>query len=216
MAHHSITPVDLAARLHRIDAPRILDMRDDDDAASDPRRMPGACPIQLAELERMPIPAGPVICTCQKGGKLSQLGAAILRARGEVGRYLAGGHLAWVAGDLPLCDAGRPAARWVVPCDPGWDELCALWVLRRLVDRDAPAMPVERDWRDAAAETWDARPLPATPAEMATLAGLDHPILPRLAGGPARLVAGRLARGGDPVDALDLVDDWVAAPAIAA
>ena len=209
MAQPFTHPDDLSAILHRADAPAILDMRDAEDAAADPRRIPGAVPVELAALEARDWPAVPTICTCQKGGKLSQLGAGILRARGVPATSMPGGHLAWVARGLPLRSAAPLAGRWVMPPDPGWDDLCALWVLRRLVDRSAPVMAVERDWLARAAESWPAEPLPGTPAAMAATADLDHPALAHLAGGPERLLAGRLARVDAPEAALDLIDDWL-------
>ncbi|WP_298434117.1 hypothetical protein [uncultured Jannaschia sp.] len=208
--HTTITPAALATILHAPDAPVLIDLRDDEDAAADPRRIPGARADTLAALEDGPLPAGPAVCTCQKGGKLSQIGAGLLRARGVAALSMTGGHLDWVAAGLPLMTARDLPARWIVAADAGWDELAALWVLRRLVDRRASVLPVTRDWLEPALAVRDAEPVPGTAAEMAALAGLDHPALAQLAGGPERILAGRLTRVVTPLDALDLVDDWLA------
>ncbi len=216
MDHHFITPSALAAILHRHDAPAILDLRMADDAAADPRTLPCAQTITLAEIEAGAGPTGSVVTCCQKGGKISQLAAGMLRARGVPALSLRHGHLGWVAAGLQLRRVGRPADRWVMPLDPGWDDLAALWVLRRLVDRTAPILPVERDWLSAAADIWDARILPPTPVAMAELAVLDHPALDALGGGPTALLAGRLTRVATPEDTLDLVDDWLAGAQVAA
>lgn len=216
MADLFMTPVDLAAGLHHAAAPTIIDMRDDADAAADPRRIPGARAVQLADIETVDWPAGTVACCCQKGGKLSQLGAAILRARGVPAVALSGGHLDWVAGDLPLLQAAPIVARWVIPSDPNWSELAALWVLVRLVDRSAPVMAVTRDWLSPAAQAWSARAVPPTAEDMAEAAALSHPALSRLAGGPEGLLSGRLCRVSSPQEALDLIDDWLARSQVAA
>ncbi|MFO6463986.1 rhodanese-like domain-containing protein [Jannaschia sp. KMU-145] len=208
--HTTITPAALAAILDAPDAPVLIDLRDDEDAAADPRRIPGARAGTLAALEDGPPPEGPVVCTCQKGGKLSQIGAGLLRARGVAARYLTDGHLAWVAAGLPLMTARALPDRWIVAADAGWDELAAFWVLRRLVDRHASVLPVTRDWVTPALTVRDATAVPATGRDMAEMAGLDHPAVAHLSGGPARLLAGRLARVASPLEALDLVDDWLA------
>ncbi|CTQ50160.1 hypothetical protein [Jannaschia donghaensis] len=210
MAHLFITPHALAACLHKADAPQIIDLCDAEDAAADARRIPGAIPLALADLERSDLAAGSFVCICQKGGKLSQLGAAILRDRGATASALFGGHLAWVADDLPLTSADALAARWVMPTDPDWAELAALWVLRRLIDRRVPVMPVTRDWLDKAAEVWGARVVPSNVGHLTRLANLTFPIPPHLTDGPDRMVAGRLTHVTSPVQALDLVDDWLA------
>jgi hypothetical protein len=64
---------------------------------------------------------------------------------------------------------------------------------------------------EAAATAWPATCLPTTSDALARDVGLSHPLLSRLTGGPDRMVAGRLAKVVDPVGALDLIDDWIAA-----
>ncbi|SFJ51811.1 rhodanese-like domain-containing protein [Jannaschia pohangensis] len=213
MAHLSTSSKSLSAHLHLPDAPQILDLRDPADAAADPRRIPGARPTTLAELEASDIASGSFVCVCQKGGKFSQLAAAILRSTGASAQSMDGGHLAWIAADLPLVASGRLAEQWVLPTDPTWDELTSLWVLRRFIDRLAPVMPVTRDWLDQSADVWKARIVPNEPCDLASVAQLSHPLLDVLKGGSDRLIAGRLTRITTPLDALDLVDDWLAGEA---
>ncbi|MEM9795649.1 MAG: rhodanese-like domain-containing protein [Pseudomonadota bacterium] len=218
MDHAFTSPDHLAAMLHRPDAPAILDLRTPQDAATDPTRLPAARRATLAHLTERPIPDGPAVVYCQKGGKISQLGAALLRRQGVMATALTGGHLAWAAKGLPVQSLDPIADRWVMRLDPDWAELATLWTLRRLVDPDVPVLPVARDQRDAAATVWAARRLPATPVALAEATGLTHPILSRL-DAPAAMdafVRGRLARTGDPEAALDLIDDWLAARDVAA
>lgn len=214
MADPFIHPHTLAARLHLPDAPAIIDMRDKDDAAADPRGIPGARRLQLAGLEGGHLPCVPTVCSCQKGGKLSQLGAAILRARGVPAVTLSGGHLAWIGQGLPTLPGKAMPDRWVMPSDASWGELTAAWVLRRLIERDVPILSVTRDWLTAAAQAWQADVMPGSATEMAARADLSHPCLVSLGGGPDFLLAGRLRRiaDPDPLGAFDLIDDWLARP----
>ncbi|MGB3409059.1 MAG: sulfurtransferase, partial [Jannaschia sp.] len=78
MAHLFTSPRSLAACLHEARAPRVLDVRDADDAAADPRRIPGSEPTSLGALHTRDLRAERIVVSCQKGGKLSQLAAAIL------------------------------------------------------------------------------------------------------------------------------------------
>lgn len=186
------------------DAPRVLDRRDPVDAAADPRSIPNAQAATLAALERGAPPVGPVVCTCRTGAMPGPL-AAIQRDRGVAARALRGGHVAWLA-------AGRIAARRAMAPDPRRDGLPPLSILRRLVDREATALPVENDWlaAAAAAATSPAEAVPATPRAMAGRAGLSHPAVEGASGGPEALPVGRLARVASPEDALDRTDDWLA------
>ncbi|CTQ32340.1 rhodanese-like domain-containing protein [Jannaschia rubra] len=211
MDHAFITPDRLFPRLHLPDAPVVFDVRRDDDATTDPTRLPGAQRLTLSQIESAPVPDRAVVY-CQKGGKISQLGADALRRRGGRALVLAGGHLGWVAAGLPVQALPPPSARWIVPLDPGASELAALWVLRRLVDRAAPLRAVGRDQVGAACTVWEACALPGTAKEMARLAALDHPIVDNLSL-PLfleRLLAGRRRRGVDAEASLDLIDDWLA------
>jgi hypothetical protein len=77
-----------------------------------------------------------VVVTCQKGLKLSEGAAAILRARGAAAEVLEGGHLGWVAAGLPLTPvAALPAGRlWVTRQRPKIDRIACPWLIRRFVD----------------------------------------------------------------------------------
>ncbi|MEM7488115.1 MAG: hypothetical protein AAF390_03215 [Pseudomonadota bacterium] len=209
MARHMISANDLIAILHRPDAPAILDLRTPEDAAADPTKLPAARRLSLADLAAGAGPHGPAVIYCQKGGKISQLGAALLRRRGIVTRALAGGHLGWIVRDLPVQPLDTPeGATWVMAEDPGWAGLCDLWALHRLTDPTARILAVADDQVAAAAKAMEARPLGAT---FATWPWIAPP-----AATPAleALLRGRLARTGDPLAALDLVDDALAGAAL--
>src|SRR4051812_26729450 len=104
--------------------PAIIDVRDDEDYAADPRFLP--CTLKRAWDQTAvwfdqwnPPPGTRAVVVCQKGLKLSEGVAALLRARGVVAEVLEGGFLAWrdaggllvSPGKLPPRDAGG-STRW--------------------------------------------------------------------------------------------------------
>ncbi|MBM2577805.1 hypothetical protein JQC91_15975 [Jannaschia sp. Os4] len=201
-----ITAAAIGDRLHRPDAPTIWDVRTPEDAAEAPTRLPGARRAtldQIAEAEAV----RDAVCYCQKGGKISQIAASLLRRRGGRAWALEGGHLGW---EGPVVALERPARRWVIAATPTWGEVASAWLVRRLIDRGAEIVEVERDQVAAAAEVWSARAVPRDPAGLARDAGLVHPAVDRLAAaeGCERFVRGIKVLGRDPIEA---VDAWVAA-----
>lgn len=213
MDHHTLYAPDLFARSHRADAPFLWDVRTVDDTNADPTRLPGAAPLSLAQIKAGAGGTAPCVVYCQKGGKISQLAASLLRARGVDARGLHGGHLGWVDAALPTTHRDVPQ-KWVMPLMPNVGELCALWLLRRLIAPSARIMPVAPDQVAAAADVWPAKILPDTPTALEDLAEMSRSFAMTLPMnediGFARLLRGRLARGGDPFAALDLIDDDLA------
>src|SRR5690348_11882474 len=109
-----ITPAQLSRLIGLPDAPVIIDVRDDDDYAADPRLLP--CALKrgwdktAAWIDAWnPAPGTRAVVVCQKGLKLSEGVAAILRARGVGAEVLEGGFRAWrEAGGLLLSPAKLP------------------------------------------------------------------------------------------------------------
>ena len=142
----SITHQQLSRLIGLSDSPAIVDVRDDDDFAADPRMIPAAVRRdyrQVAGWSRE-FAGRPVVVTCQRGLKLSQGTAAWLRHAGIAAESLDGGHEAWVAGGglllrqgaLPPRDAaGRTI--WVTRARPKIDRIACPWLIRRFVDPDA-------------------------------------------------------------------------------
>ncbi|MEL6587447.1 MAG: rhodanese-like domain-containing protein [Pseudomonadota bacterium] len=193
-------------------APLILDVRTPDDARRDPTRLPTARSLSLSDLEASDGSAGGrAVVYCQRGGKLSQLGAAVLRKKGVEAVALTGGHLAWQAQGLATMSSKPLPKRWIMAQEALWPDLAALWVLRRWIDPRADVLAVSRDQIDAACQVGQGQPLPGLAQAMADVAGLSLvPMPPAEAPGLSLLLAGRLQRMRDPVDALDLVDDLMA------
>lgn len=142
----SITTAQLSRLIGLPDAPLIVDMRDDDDYALDPRSLPGA---QRRNYRTVADWAGlyagqSIVVTCQRGLKLSQGTAAWLREAGARAESLEGGHEAWVAGGgLLMHDAALPPRDaqgrtvWVTRSRPKIDRIACPWLIRRFVDRHA-------------------------------------------------------------------------------
>ena len=141
-----ITIAQLARLVGTPDAPRILDVRTEEDFAKDPRTLP--CTIRrdhrsIADWGGSFGP-GPVAVVCQRGAKLSQGVAAWLRNHGTPAEALEGGFEAWVvAGGILVAPdhvPGRDAQGrtiWVTRARPKIDRIACPWLIRRFVDPSA-------------------------------------------------------------------------------
>ena len=160
------------ARLERLigapDAPHLLDVRIDADVADDPRLLPGARRHPFDDVAAL-VPAlggRRTVVYCQKGGKLSQGAAAVLRALGVPAETLAGGQLAWAAAGAPLVTAaavpvppdGSGATLWVTRHRPKIDRIACPWLVRRFVDPAARFLFVAPSEVGAVAERFGAEP----------------------------------------------------------
>jgi rhodanese-related sulfurtransferase len=99
-----VTGQQLARRICLPDAPVLVDVRTDEDAAADPRFIPGA--IRRSHRDVADWAAGfawrDAVLVCQKGLKLSQGAAAWLRHAGAAAGSLEGRFEAWRDAGLPL------------------------------------------------------------------------------------------------------------------
>ena len=157
-----IAPETLMTRIGTPDAPVLIDVCIDEDFALDPRLIPGAFRHPFAEVEALaPGLAGEeVVVICQKGLKLSQGAAALLRSRGVDATALAGGMVEWAARGLPAIPASAlPARRVAAPASPSNDQLAALWLIRRFAVPDAQILFVQPNAAHAVADRFDATPL---------------------------------------------------------
>ncbi len=141
-----ITPSQLARLIGTPDAPIIIDVCIDEDFNADPHIIPGAIrhPFgAMAELTARLV-GQHVVVVCQKGRKLSQGAAAILRDHGIVAETLAGGQIAWREAGLPRIPFDkipRPNAEgrtvWVTRHRPKIDRIACPWLIRRFIDHKA-------------------------------------------------------------------------------
>ena len=166
LAQPIITPPELATLLGRPDAPRIVDVRIDDDVAENPVFIPGGARTAPWEVVDLPCVTSETILVCHRGLKLSQGAAAELRARGGEARALEGGMVAWIASGLPTIATDPGDARaWVHRHDPDRWELLNAWLVRRFIC-PAPFLRVATDQIGAVAERFNARLLPQDPAQL--------------------------------------------------
>jgi rhodanese-related sulfurtransferase len=165
-----ITVAQLSRLIGLPDAPAIIDVRDDEDYAADPRLLP--CTLKrdwdkaAVWIEAWDPPQGTrAVVVCQKGLKLSEGVAALLRARGIAAEVLEGGFLAWRdAGGLLLSTAKLPprdakgATLWVTRARPKIDRIACPWLIRRFVDASATFLYVAASEVPAVAERFNAAP----------------------------------------------------------
>jgi len=139
-----ITPAQLSRLIGTPAAPMIIDLRIDEDFEDDPRFIPGAIRHAHTDLQSLlpKIGSKPLAVYCQKGRKISQGAAAVLRAEGFKAETVAGGQFAWRDAGLPMVAAsafppfdkkeGRTV--WVTRHRPKIDRIACPWLIRRFID----------------------------------------------------------------------------------
>jgi rhodanese-related sulfurtransferase len=162
-----VTTQQLIRRIGLPDAPVIIDVRTPEDAAADPRALPGAIRRSHADVAgwASSFAGRDVTVVCQKGLKLSQGVAAWLRHEGSAAEALEGGFVAWRDGGLPLVApthvpprdaAGRTL--WVTRARPKVDRIACPWLIRRFIDPAAVFLFVAPSEVAAVAERFGATP----------------------------------------------------------
>jgi len=141
-----ITPSQLSKLIGTPNAPMIVDVRTKEDFSLDPFLIPGAVRHSFEDaysLELLPDMDRAVVY-CQKGLKISQGFAALLRLRGIEAETLMGGQFAWRDASLPMVMAERLPAqvescgtRWVTRQRPKVDRIACSWLIKRFVDPKA-------------------------------------------------------------------------------
>jgi len=162
-----VTAQQLARRIGLPDAPVLIDVRTEQDAAADPRFLPGA--LRRSHLDVAGWAAAfagrDAVVICQKGLKLSQGVAAWLRHAGANAESLEGGFEAWRDAGLPLVApthvpprdaAGRTL--WVTRARPKVDRIACPWLIRRFIDPAAVFLFVAPSEVGAVAERFGATP----------------------------------------------------------
>ena len=160
-----ISPADLFSALGRADTPLIVDVRLDDDFAADPRHLPGAlrCAPAAVRTHLAGRRERAAVVLCQRGLKLSEGAAALLRLDGVRAAVLDGGFVAWRQAGLPLVPdhvhplaGGRARSLWVTRERPKIDRVACPWLIRRFIDRDAEFLFVKDSEVAAVAERFGA------------------------------------------------------------
>jgi len=163
----SITADKLARLVGTPNCPILIDVREDDALAADPRLLPGSTHRDYATASRWATEfAGrQLVVSCQKGKKLAEGTAAWLRQAGAQAEVLEGGFEAWRDAGLPLVPlAALPqrsasgATVWVTRARPKVDRIACPWLIRRFVDPAAVFLFVAAAEVEAVAERFDATP----------------------------------------------------------
>lgn len=141
-----ITVAQLSRLIGTPKAPALVDICIDEDFHDDPRLIPGSFrqPFdKISDLART-LADQRVVVVCQKGKKLSQGAAAMLRDRGIAAESLEGGIFAWRDAGEPLVPAAKLPSRnadgrtiWVTRHRPKIDRIACPWLIRRFVDPKA-------------------------------------------------------------------------------
>ncbi len=162
-----ITVAQLSRLVGTPNAPIIVDVCIDEDFHDDPRLIPTAIRHPFHDIAALaPALQGEhVVVICQKGLKLSEGAAAILRTHGVAAENLVGGNFAWRDAGQPLVPAAKLPARnaeqrtvWVTRQRPKIDRIACPWLIRRFVDRNAQFLFVAPSEVMAIAEKFDATP----------------------------------------------------------
>ncbi|RKE93730.1 chromate resistance protein ChrB domain-containing protein [Sulfitobacter guttiformis] len=145
-APNEITVPQLLRLIGLPDAPVIADISVDPDFEADPFLIPGSFRHSHTDPHglRERIAGRPSVIVCQKGIKLSQGMAALLRSEGLTAEYLQGGNYGWrdhagapriPAGIVPDKLGGNTL--WVTRHRPKIDRIACPWLIRRFVDAQA-------------------------------------------------------------------------------
>jgi len=168
MSSINIISVDKLARLIGTPkCPDLVDVRTDEDYARSPQLLPGAIRRPHTEVSGWAdeLRSSHAIVICQRGQKLSQGVAALLRVAGISADTLEGGFEAWQAAALPLVPVGRLPPRnargatvWVTRERPKIDRIACPWLVRRFVDPAAVFLFVAPSEVQAVGERFAAAP----------------------------------------------------------
>ncbi len=159
---NQITPAQLMRLIGLPDAPAIIDVRLPEDLAADPRLIPGSFTLPRDRFD--PAPAARlgkrIVVVCQKGRKLSEGVAALLRTQGMDAQVLEGGSLAWAEAALPMIplSAYPKTNLWVTRHRPKIDRIACPWLIRRFIDPTARFLFVAPTEVQSVADRFNATP----------------------------------------------------------
>lgn len=145
-APNEMTPAQLLRLIGTPDCPVIVDISIDPDFEADPHLIPSGFRHPHTDIPGLKdrLNGQRCVIVCQKGIKLSQGMAALLRSQGIDAEYLQGGNFGWRDIDgapripsaaIPQMVEGRTL--WVTRHRPKIDRIACPWLIRRFVDRAA-------------------------------------------------------------------------------
>jgi len=139
-----ITVSQLSRLIGLPNSPTIIDVRADEDFASDPRLIPGSQRRAFGASWAKEYDRQSVVLVCKEGLHLSQGAGALMRQQGIDAQTLEGGYEAWRKSgqllvrtdNLPQRDeAGRTI--WVTRARPKVVRIACPWLIRRFIDTKA-------------------------------------------------------------------------------
>ena len=168
MASYNEIPVSVLARLVGTpDCPALLDVRIDEDFDADPHLIPSAVRQPFTDVLDLAgdLAGQSVVVYCQKGLKISQGAAALLRTAGVKAEVLEGGQFAWRDSGLPMILAQKlpqPDTSghtvWVTRHRPKIDRIACPWLIHRFVDPKAQFLFVAASQVNNVADRFKATP----------------------------------------------------------
>ena len=147
--------------------PELIDVRIDEDFDADPQLIPGARRYPFNQIQKLAesLQDTRVVVYCQKGLKLSEGAAAILRTNGVKAEILVGGHFAWRDAGEQMVDVSKLPTRnsdgqtvWVTRLRPKIDRIACPWLIRRFIDPTAQFLFVSSSQVVNVAERFGATP----------------------------------------------------------
>jgi rhodanese-related sulfurtransferase len=166
-SYASISPDKLVRLLGSSKTPIIIDVREADALAADPRLIPTSLhlPYESAETWAANYRGSSVAVSCQRGKKLAEGAAAWLRHHGADAEVVEGGFEAWRDAGLPLTPAAALPKRnstgstvWVTRSRPKIDRIACPWLIKRFVDPSAVFLFVAPSEVQAVGERFGATP----------------------------------------------------------
>ncbi len=159
---NQISAAQLARLIGTPDAPTVIDVRIPDDFAAHPHLIPTSIRQPHKEIAALSqsLAGKRAVVVCQRGHKLSEGAAALLRSHGIATESLEGGTEAWVAASLPMVPTARlPATNlWVTRHRPKIDRIACPWLIRRFIDPAARFLFVSPSEVADVATRFDATP----------------------------------------------------------
>lgn len=158
---------DLSPLIGTANCPALIEGRNDEDFALDPRMIPGSFRLSCFEAEEWApqFRDRSVVVICDKGLKLSQGAAAWARRAGVNARALEGGFRGWRDSGQPVVDLTHLPPRddkgrtvWVTRARPKIDRIACPWLIRRFIDPNAVILYVKDSEVAGVAEKFGATP----------------------------------------------------------
>ena len=161
-----VTPEELWALIGTSNAPHVVDVCLAEDAAEIGAIVPTAKSRKHTEVDEWApaLDGKPVAVICQKGLKLSEGVAAILRLRGIDACNVDGGVFGWRDAGLPMVPVSAlpprvdGKTRWVTRARPKIDRIACPWLIRRFVDPHAEFLFVDASQVSGVAGRFNATP----------------------------------------------------------